>query len=180
MDDLKNKVDDDIVFAQQQWDKYSHDYEKMESVYNKLLFSYNDLIHDFSKELIIISSYENKNRLADVYRKNVNTLIHRLVDFQNNGYENKTDGSLSEYEYKKQLTNLFNEVRFDISNDDKILNNEKEDILENIDNIEQITLLPQPKEKRWELIRPIIVWLSGKSLKGAGYIFRILEFIGKE
>ena len=104
MDDLKNKVDDDIIFAQQQWDKYSHDYEKMESVYNKLLFSYNDLIHDFSKELIIISSYENKNKLADVYRKNVNTLIHRLVDFQNNGYENKTDGSLSEYEYKKPVS----------------------------------------------------------------------------
>lgn len=178
--ELQVLVDEDLDFSKEMWQKYSHDKEKMEEVYNRLLFNYADKVEGFSHGLKVVSSYETIAKLTETYRNNVKVLMQRLEVFKNQGYKNSFGMSDEMYEFKKELTNMFNQARFDIEADLEIAQKEKEELIKKIDEIEQITLEKSEKEERWAKLRPFILWISGKTMKGASYVLKILSFVGKE
>ena len=184
-ENLIKQVTEDIDYCKSMWSDYSHDGEKMAELFNKMLFKYMDIIDGIDEGLKVISSYEEGNRMAEVYRINVGLIIKRLEDFKINGCDNER---LKDYYAKESIKNLnvnpsmdFNQARIYISEADFITTKEREEISDKIDEIESICIaLLTPKEK-WEKLRPYVLWVSGKRLEVAMRILPLfLKVKGKE
>lgn len=181
-EELKKMVDQDISYCKEAWEEYSHDREVMETIFNKILFQYLDKIQGLAENLQVVSSYEDKTEMADTYRNNVSFLISRLEAFRENGYQNE---GLAEYylnrekevlDFDQCLEMTFNQARRDIENMKQINKNEKNEIIDKIDAIEEIMVQKITRREKWERLRPYVFWLSGKELEVA---FEILPLILK-
>lgn len=171
---IKDMVDNDIVYFNEIWDKYSHDVDKMEELFNKILFKYISIVEGIDCGLKVISTYEESNKKAETFRANITLLMKRIIAFKSNKYRNE---GLYEYYLKsdasngmsadKYFTMGFNEARHSIENDSSITSREKEEIIDKIDEIEEICRMAITKNAKWEHLRPYVFWLSGKDLNVA-------------
>lgn len=180
-DNSKEELKSDIQIYKDIWEKYSHDKDKIEDLFNQILYKYFDEIDGLSDGLKVVSAYEEKTKLADVYRNNVKILLKRLEIFNND--EMAFADSMKQqraYDYKKKIKEEFFNTRFEINQNDKVSFAEKNEVLDKLDEMEQISLMNELKERRWERLRPYILWVSGKKLGIAVKIINLLYVIGNE
>jgi len=180
MDNLKQEVDCDLNYCKEIWEKYSHDMTVMEPLFNKMMFKYLNIIENFDKDLKVVSAYEENSKKAETCRSNISAIINKLEDFKNNGYNNERlfeyyinfdDESLSIDEISRLG---FNEARMFLSESEKISEKEKREICDKIDEIERIYRMIAPKSKKWELLRPYVMWVSGKDVNIAMLILSLM------
>ncbi|MEA4815819.1 MAG: hypothetical protein VB120_03060 [Lachnospiraceae bacterium] len=180
MDNLKQEVDYDLNYCKEIWKKYSHDITVMEPLFNKMLLKYLNVIENFDKDLKVISVYEENNKKSEICRSNMSIIINKLEDFKNNGYNNERlfeyyinfdDESLSMDEVSRLG---FNEARKLISESESIPPKEKEEICDKIDEIEKIYRMLAPKNEKWRLLRPYVMWVSGKSVNVAMLVLSLI------
>ncbi len=181
-ENIQKEVDDDIAYCTDMYKKYSHDGEVMGELFNKMLFKYIDVVEGLADGLKVISCYEEGSRLADTYRANMSRVIGRLADYRENGYSN--EGLLERYmdresqESIKHLSMNFNEVRQYILSCEDIGKREKEEIIDKIDDIEEITMMMKTRREKWELLRPYVMWISGKDMEVSMRILPLFLKIG--
>ena len=179
--DLKSMVDSDIILCRKTWDSFSQDRVRMAELFNRILPKYIDKIEGFAQGMKVINNYERTTDMADIYRQNVELIISRLEGFKTNGYKN--DG-LREYYISMGLSGeTGDEMRFwearravDASARSK---REKDEINSKIDGIEEICGLMIEKKKKWELLRPFVLWVSGKDADTALMIMRLFFSINQ-
>lgn len=58
--ELKRMVNNDIEYCKKEWDNYSFDWERMGSLFEKMIHKYINVIDGFDKDLKVISAYEKK------------------------------------------------------------------------------------------------------------------------
>lgn len=169
--DLQKMVNEDIIYCREYWSLYSHDKEKMEKIFNKILFRYMGVIQNFSQDMKVISNSENSAKIAESYRTNMELLIKRLEVFKENGYSNE---GLKDYYINKDVKQSekkefldFSETRIAIGMQENLTSREKEEIISKIDEMEEICAMVETKKRRWDLLRPYVIWVSGKDVKTA-------------
>ena len=86
--DIRELVDEDIVYCRRVWEESSYDSDKMEGLFHMLLSRYMDKISGFSKGLRVIQPYDDTAERAETSRQNVRILLERLHGFRENGYSN--------------------------------------------------------------------------------------------
>ena len=69
--DIREQVDEDIVYCRKVWEESSYDSEKMEELFHMLLSRYMDKISGFSKGLRVIQPYDDTAERAETSRQNV-------------------------------------------------------------------------------------------------------------
>ena len=167
MEDLQKLVDEDIANCEAVWAEYSHDKDKLQELFHSMLFRYSEKIEGFVEEILVISEFENSARMAEIYRENVKCLLGRLKAFRENGYRNE---GLLEYQLKKegqsilQFSASFSQIRIEIGMLAGLHTFEKEEIIKKLEEIEQITVKPISRAKKWDMLRPFVVWISGKDV----------------
>ena len=180
MGNIASEVDYDLSSCKDMWKKYSHDISVMEPLFNKILFKYINIIENFDRDLKVVSVYEENNKRAEVCRSNMSALIKKLEDFKNNGYNNER---LFEYYINLDDEALsvddvsmlgFNEARRLIFESGNVSAKEKTEICDKIDEIEKISRALAPKDEKWELLRPYVMWASGKSANVAMLVLNLL------
>lgn len=168
---LKEMIEEDIAYCNQIWEEYSHDAEAMEALFQKMLFRYLDKIQYLADGLKVVSPYDDKANMADIYRNNLNLLLSRMKAFLDNGCQNE---GLEEYylvqdkkgaSFIEGYTGSFNQARLEISNMDWINIQERKETLDKIDEIEAIILRRQTRKEKWDTLRPYVLWVSGKELE---------------
>lgn len=166
--DIKKIVLEDIDRCKSDISEYGHDAEKMAFLFSDIVFRYIDKIQGFTEELSVISPYDNTAAKAETYRNNVGILITRLEDFRDNGFsnENLRDFTLrNDFLFSQDLPSLnISEVRLQIGMMEGISQSEKTDILVKLDEMDEIFSLKQSKRKKWDALRPYVMWLSGKDI----------------
>ena len=176
--DLRVMVDEDIPYCKSVWGKYSHDAEQMEVLFNTMLFKYVNVIEGFADGMEVISAYEEKAKIAEALRNNVDLIIKRLEIFKALGYKCQSlkDYYLSE-NVKGYAVNIdFNEAR-KILNESQIGMLEKTEITDKIDEIEEICISVDTKKGKWDKLRPYVVWVSGKDVEIALLILSLMQKI---
>lgn len=93
-------------------------------------------------------------------------IIKRLEMFRGNGYSN--EGLLDFYIQSEENFDILDsktkisDIIIEIGLMDNITIREKEEIAKKLGEIEYISALTETKARRWELLRPYVLWLSGK------------------
>ena len=105
--ELKRMVNNDIEYCKKEWDKYSFDWERMGTLFERILHKYINIIDGFDKGMKVISGYEKKNKSGDTYRDNLMLAISRLEAFRDNGYKNEG--------LHKEKNRDFNIIVYDLS-----------------------------------------------------------------
>ena len=164
--DIRELVDEDIVYCRRAWEESSYDSDKMEGLFHMLLSRYMDKISGFSKGLRVIQPYDDTAERAETSRQNVRILLERLHGFRENGYSN--DG-LMEYYIRRERQELnmdadFTTVRLEIGMMDCLHKLERDEIIAHIDAMEEVCAQVVPKREKWESLREHLVWLSGKNV----------------
>lgn len=172
-------VDEDILYCKNVWSKYSHDAEQMEILFNTMIFKYVDVIEGFADGMEVISAYEEKAKIAEALRNNVDMIIKRLEIFKAFGYKSQ---SLRDYYLKENVKGYavdvgFNEARKFLGESTQIGVLEKKEILDKIDEIEEICAAIEPKRAKWDKLRPYVVWASGKDVEIAMLVLSLLQKI---
>lgn len=165
---LKQMVNEDILYCYDMWDKYSHDKDMMQEVFHKIFFKYLDKIDGISEGMNVLFAKEQSSKMAETYRENVAMLIQKLEDFRKNNYSNE---GLRQYYINQEIQNSnknlcfnFTEIRLEIGMMKQLTHNEKNDIMNHLAEIEEICSMVDTKKKKWDLLRPHIIWLSGKDV----------------
>lgn len=177
--DLNLVVDEDILYCKSVWSKYSHDAEQMERLFNTMLFKYVDVIEGFADGMEVISAYEEKAKIAEALRNNVDLIIKRLEIIKALGYKCQSlrDYYLSE-DVKGCVVNVgFNEARRYFSESTQIGIIEKKEITDKIDEIEEICISVETKRGKWDKLRPYVIWTSGKDVEIAMLILALIQKI---
>ncbi|MGE4214495.1 MAG: hypothetical protein AB7E42_06935 [Anaerotignaceae bacterium] len=177
--DLNAVVDEDILYCKSVWSKYSHDAQQMESLFNTMLFKYVNVIEGFADGMEVISGYEEKAKIAEALRNNVDLIIKRLEIFKTLGYKCQ---SLREYYLSEDVSGCavnvgFNEARRFFSETAKIGIVEKKEITDKIDEIEEICISIDTKKAKWDKLRPYVIWASGKDVEIAMLILSLIQKI---
>ena len=142
----------------------------MEELFNLIYFKYNEVIHGFNFNLKTISHFEKKSKQANIYVENINLMLSNLKYFRENNYSNKNFLTFLEYKENTELTftsyieQSFNEVRKEFFALKNISEQEKNEILKKMEEMEEIIFLDLNKNKRWNRLRPYVIWISGKKL----------------
>ncbi|HCT64904.1 MAG TPA: hypothetical protein DIC60_06530 [Lachnospiraceae bacterium] len=177
--DLNEAVDKDILYCKSVWSKYSHDAEQMENLFNTMLFKYVNIIEGFAEGMQVISAYEGKGIIAEALRNNVDMIIKRLEIFKDLGYKPQ---SLKEYYIKEGVKGCavnagFNEARRFFHETPQIGVLEKKEITNKIDEIEEICISVDTKKRKWDKLRPYVIWASGKDVETAMFILALIQKI---
>ncbi len=165
-ENIVGMVNEDIDTSRSILRDYSHDKETMEKLFNYLLFKYIEVVKNIADGLAVISPYSNTVEMTSIYRENVEKIIKRLEMFKGNGYSNR--GLLEYYiECENQNNNIdstasISDIIIDIGMMDNIPIFEKEEIIRKLQEIDEISSRLETKSKKWELLRPYVLWLSGK------------------
>ncbi len=163
---IVESVDEDIRKAKMILGEYSHDKDKMEKLFNHILFRYIDKIQNIADDLAVISPYSGNIEATSIYMENVQKLVKRLEMFKGNGYSN--EGLFEFYlrseniEDKIDNTESISDIIIDIGMMENITIREKEEISTKLGEIEQILAITETKSQKWERLRPYVVWISGK------------------
>lgn len=176
---LKYEIDEDLLTLKDTWKRFSFDTEKLEILFNAMIFKYADKIEGFSQNLEVISHYDNNIKYGEALRYNIETIIKRLEIIKNQGYN--TDG-LREYYLKEGVAGIeatmdFNEARKYFWDNAGMGRYEKNEVLNKIDEIEDICLSLEPKWDKWNRLRPYVVWASGKDADTALRILSLIQRI---
>lgn len=164
-DVFKKMVDEDIAHCEDVWASYSHDKDKLQELFQTLLYRYAQRIEGFTEDMWVISQFESSARMAETFRENIKKLLSRLQAFKENGYKNE---GLQEYHLKKERQGMpqfnlnFSEIRIAIGMIEEISSFEKEDIMKKLGEMEEICAQPISKAKKWDMLRGYVVWVSGK------------------
>ncbi len=173
--DIKQMVDEDILYCSNVWEEFSHDKDKMCKLFNDMLFKYINLIDGIENGLIVISTYEENIQMTNIYCKNVEKIINRLKVFRDNNYTNE---GLMEFYFNADKCPIvssddFLQLRADIGFMDNISQSEKDEIQQKITEIERICSETQTRTERWNALRPYVIWVSGKNVRLAMKILPI-------
>lgn len=177
---LREQVNEDIKTLKTVLKKYSFDLEVMEKIFYNMITSYIDKINFISDGFKLVSSFENSTQKTNVYRSNLEILLKRLEAFKDNGYTNE---NLEYYYLNKENSigndcfDLLNEARRFFKNYDELSPSEKGETVYYIDKIEEIFIMPVTKKEKWEMLRPIVYWLSGRDYVSAVKILEILALL---
>lgn len=179
LNELNSVVDEDILYCKSVWSKYSHDAEQMESLFNAMLFKYVDVIEGFADGMEVISAYEEKTKIAEALRNNVDLIIKRLEIFKALGYKCQ---SLRDYYLKEDVIGCavnvgFNEARRLLAEMSRISVLEKKEIIDKIDEIEEICISVDTKKAKWDKLRPYVIWASGKDVEIAMLVLSLMQKI---
>ena len=163
---MQEKIDRDIEYIEEQWRAYSHDGEKMASLFHSLFHQYKKIIDGFSKGFLVAQPYENIADMAHIYRKNVETLLERLIGFRENGYSNE---GLMEYYFRLERKDVdydadFTKVRMVIGLMEGLSEMAREEVIDKLGEMEEICARAVFKREKWEALREYLVWLSGKDV----------------
>lgn len=119
---------------------------------------------------------------------NVKKIMYELIAFRSNAYANakellNTNGGINVHTNlvanQTQTFNIsFEEVKRKIENMTELSKVEAKEITEKIDEIKAIVELNKPKETRWQKVKPILVWLSNKSVDVGISLLPLLLKIG--
>ena len=177
--ELKYSVDEDLLVLKDSWKKFSHDSEKVEKLFNSMMFKYADAIEDFSNDMEVISPYDDSSKKAEALRYNVSKIIERLEIVKAWNYKKDClrEHYLKEDVYGKAIKVDFYEARRFFSEHKEINNNERNEILAKIDEIEEICISINTKKSKWDSLRPYIVWLSGKDVTTGLLIISLIQRI---
>ncbi len=162
--DIKAMVDEDITHCETVWKESSYDKERLEELFQTMLFRYIDMIQDFAEGMRVVSAYETNAKLAENYRENIKILLERLYAFQENGYSNEGLGEYSNSDIEDVIPiNLsFTQIRMELGMMKDICETERQEINEKLDEMEAICAMPVSMKKKWEKLRGYVVWISGK------------------
>lgn len=177
--ELNSVVDEDILYCKSVWSKYSHDAEQMESLFNAMLFKYVDVIEGFADGMEVISAYEEKAKIAEALRNNVDLIIKRLEIFKAFGYKCQ---SLRDYYLAEDVSGCavnvgFNDARRLLCETTRLGVLEKKEIVDKIDEIEDICISVDTKKAKWDKLRPYVIWASGKDVEIAMLILSLVQKI---
>lgn len=167
---LKNMVDGDISRCQEVWKQYSHDKDVLGVLFDDLLARYANVIDGFVDEMRVIFATENSPRMAEVYRENVQLMLQRLLEFQENGYTNE---GLEEFRIRKELGEPvkfemdFGKIRMELGLMEGISLVDRGEIMERLGEMEEICSLSLTRRKKWDLLRKYVLWVSGKEVEVA-------------
>ncbi|GFI61905.1 hypothetical protein IMSAG049_01076 [Clostridiales bacterium] len=179
--ELKRMVNRDIEFCKSEWDKYSFDWERMGVLFEKMMNRYINIIDGFDRGLNVISAYEKKNNSGITYRDNLQIIIKRLEKFRDNGYSN--DGLYKEenegLNIRRYSEEDFRDVRIFLDSCDELSTEEKSEVSDKLDGIETICTSVDTPRKKWEKLRPYVMWLSGKKLVIASHVMPLLMEIDR-
>ncbi len=156
---LLRKIEKDLTEAKESYEKASYDREVLEEIFNKLLFGYMDIIEGLSNGLNVVSNDTN------ALRENVNILMERIESFRDCGCDND---ALREKYYGTPADPFETRMKFCAVRDtiialDSLLDREKEEINNKIDEIEEICMSVDTKRSKWNKLRPYVVWVAGKN-----------------
>ena len=155
----------DLRLWNEEAETYGHDVEKMRALFEKMLVKYEDVIEGFTKGLRLVQPYEKLLQKTEDYRENVKLLLFRLQVFYDNGCTNE---GLIEYYMALEHIEInreadFNDVRFTLGRMEGVSACEMNEIMEKLSEMEEIISKVEPKEKRWEELKPYLLWLTGKN-----------------
>ncbi len=177
---LIEQVNDDIKTLKTVLKKYPFDLEVMEKLFYNMITLYIDKINYISDGFKLVSSFESSAQKTEVYRSNLEILLKRLESFKDNGYTNE---NLEYYYLNKEKSiesnsfELLNEARRYFTECENLSPSEKGECIYYVDKIEEIFIMPITKKEKWELLRPVVYWLSGRDYESAVKIIEILALI---
>ncbi len=169
IEDLQQTVEEDLQQGAALLWEYGHDAEQMAALFDKLMLRYHERIDGFSKDLRVVQPYETLLQKSEDYRENVRMLLFRLRAFAQNGCSNE---GLVEYYMALEHIEIdpyadFSKVRMTIGMMDSLSRREREEIMEKLNEMEEICAMVMPKQKKWDLLRGYLLWLSGKPVDAA-------------
>lgn len=176
--ELKRMVEEDIQFLKEQWNRFSADKEQLEAVFSRLYMRYSEKIEQFVKGLRVLSPYDDPHEFTWMYRNNIQIMGKRLEAFRENGYKNEGLAALYNKEgvfEKEAFIRVLNEARYHIQELETVSKREKDLVFEKIDAIEKIYDMPITKAEKWDMLRPYVLWASGKRLEIAREILPLLS-----
>lgn len=164
--ELEKNVNRDLEYCKDMYTKYSYDGDRMEDVFNQILFKYVECIDHFADGMDVISVYDDKVKIAEALRKNVVLIIKRLEIFKNSSFKKDC---LEEYYLKEGVKGErieigFNEARKLFYENPELTITEKKEIEEKLDIIEEIYSSIDTKKNKWNRLRPMVMWASGKDV----------------
>ena len=176
---LKYEIDEDLLTLKDTWKRDCFDTEKLENLFNAMIFKYNEKIEGFSKNLGVISPYDSRIKHGEALRNNFKTIIKRLEIIKNQNYD--PDG-LREYYLKegvegKEIKMDFNEARKFFEESEVLSRFEKNEISSKVDEIEEICVSIEPKKEKWNKLRPFVIWASGKDADTALLVLSLIQRI---
>ena len=121
-------------------------------------------------------------------KKRIKAVIHTGIilclpeAFRDNGYKNEglhkeknRDFNIIVYDRDE-----FDEARLCIERCERISREEKEEVSDRLDQIEEICTSSDNPTVKWEKLRPHVMWLSGKKLVIASRILPLLTMIDND
>ena len=166
---LQRMIEKDLEEYERVWKQFSYDTDEMDALFRMLISHYIDKINGFAEDIEVICDYEKAGEKIEIYQKNIALLIERMKLFAQNGYKN--EGLLELYlKQEKERDSIavemdFTAVRLHIGMLQDISEMEREEIIQNLGEIEEICSLPLKRKKKWDRLRKYIVWISGKDVK---------------
>ncbi|MCI8341724.1 MAG: hypothetical protein HFE62_00700 [Firmicutes bacterium] len=161
-----NEIAKDIVYLNDVYTKFSYDSEIMEKAFNTVFFKYSGKIQGFESGMDVISVFDKKTKMAESLRKNIQLVIKRLEIYQNSGFREEClyEHYLKEGVQGETLNISFQEARKILYEKEGMSASEKKEIEEKLDEVEQIYESVDAKKNKWNRMRPILMWLSGKDV----------------
>lgn len=173
--DIAKRIEKDLAFCKENYEKYSYDAAVLGELFNRLLFGYMDVIEGLSNGLNVVS---NENDTASL-RENVNMLMERIESFKECGCNNdalrEKYYSVSADPFETRMK--FCAVREYVEGIEILSEREKEEINGKIDEIEEICMSVDTKRSKWNRLRPYVVWVSGKNVSIAMMILPLFMTI---
>ena len=163
--DIISMVDDDINRIKNILKDYENDKLKMEKIFNDIFFKYINKIENISTDLSVVSPYSDDIEIISIYRNNIKKLLENLELFKGNGYSNENlfDFYIQSEELDEiDITAKFSDIIADIGLMNDIPISEKEEISRKLKEIEEICNMNETRKKKWEKLRPYVLWVSGK------------------
>lgn len=179
--ELKRMVNADIDYCKKEWEEFSFDWERMGDLFEKMIYKYTGIIDDFDKEMKVISSYEKKNKSGDTYRDNVSLIINRLERFRDNGFKNEGLNNELNPEHRIMFYDKseFDEARLFFERSERLTDEQKAEMLQKLDEIDEICSSDTHPTEKWNRLRPYVMWLTGKNLIIVSHILPLIMLLEK-
>lgn len=174
-------IDEDITLCEQVIQRSNK--AELYEIHTRIISKYSNIINGFSENLQ--STFYDETGTAE--KRNIETMRQKLVLFKAMGYSNIFEKenqapqvNVSNINHNAIVNNMsFEQVRDNVENMTALKEEEIKDILKKIGEIENIVKSTERKTKKWEKVKPIIIWIADKSIDIGMIMLQLLLKIGQ-
>ena len=176
MDERKKQTDEALARLEEAFREYPYDGDKLESLFEQLMFQLEDTVAGLDAGMTPLLSGESPAARARVGRHNLQILYLRLKQFRDNGY--REAASIPNRDYVNRVDMACNDLRRQVE-DMSLSDRARAEIVDQIDQLQEMGRAGSPRAVRWNQLRPVMVWLSGKPVEIGGLLLPLLVLILK-